>query len=354
MTALDRAFIKAYSQKWRRSDSTDVPQQRAPNVTPAPVSERAQTAEDCASTSSGISLGLSARSTEHDTAGWEPKAIYQFDYSDLAEVSRQHRWPGDEDCEAKPLNTYIAEGLGAALRPRLEVDAFQWPDVCCQLQARLGSEIERLAVKALDGAASGQKLLVITGLRRREGRTTVGLLLAQALARLSENIALLDADFANPEIATQLGVAVDAGWEHVLSGELELADIMIKSLTDRLVLVPLATGAKDAASGASRLKTSAVTRTLRDQCDLVVLDAGPLGVHGELGAPLGSLDSIGADAAYLIYGRRLTSLEEILPISHQVTEAGIIVGGIIENFGGGARRGHVSKHAATPEVERED
>ena len=351
MTALDRAFIKAYSHKWRPSGDSAL-HERAPVLSaatrPAPPSQRAfdELAEMLPSSTTLKPEGFiiqdraDAPTSSLQAAALSGRSIYRLDMpqefgvsADLAAAAPESRGAGIRG--AVPLASLsIAAEIAETFRATLEVDAFQWPETCGQLYSRIAAELKPLASAMLERAATGQKLVVLTGVRRQEGRTTVALLLARALVEQSKCVALVDADFLMPSLAGQLGVAVEAGWESVLRGDTSLPEVMIKSVAEQLTLVPLSISATAAANQASRLRTSVTMGMLRDNFDLVLLDAGPLGPHGELGAPLGSLDSIGADCVYWIYDRRLTSLEQVTENVRQIAAAGIAVGGILENFGG--------------------
>ncbi len=71
----------------------------------------------------------------------------------------------------------------------------------------------RLVEQLRGEVASGTRTLAITGMHRREGRTTLALCLARQLAAANIKLALVDADFANPRLASQLSIGVHRGWE---------------------------------------------------------------------------------------------------------------------------------------------
>lgn len=349
MTALDRAFIKAYSHKWRAADAPTQPgdEPALSSVShPRPIEKPQREIPE---------PQVFAHAADQRPIDVSRKAIYQFDgpqyvgAANLVSAAPMSEYVAKPPSQPAPI---LADEQTAELRARFEVDALAWPDVCQQLEGRISVELDRLAQGILHHARSGQKLVVITGIHRSEGRTTMALLLAKALAAVCSNVALMDADFVNPTLGSQLGLAIEVGWEHVLGGETELPDVLIRSIADRLTVIPLSAAATRMASKASRLRTSVVTRMVREHFDLVVLDAGPLGAHGELGAPLGSLDSIAADAVYWIYDRRRTSLEDVVQSTHQIADAGLTVGGIIENFGGTARREQLVARAVCSHLSR--
>jgi Mrp family chromosome partitioning ATPase len=162
-------------------------------------------------------------------------------------------------------------------RPALEVDAVRWPPVCETLLARHGEKFDTLATELRAEAESGRKVTAISGSRRGEGRTTLALCLTRRLAAGNERIALVDADFANPALAAQLGLSIDRGWEKSLHGEEALWEVMIESVADRFSLAPLAIDRKITESTPAAFRIASIFGELADHYDIVLVDAGPLG-----------------------------------------------------------------------------
>src|SRR5262249_22440062 len=119
------------------------------------------------------------------------------------------------------------------------------------------------------------KVVAVTGLGRCEGRTTLTLCLARSLAA-KKKLAIIDADFANPCLAHQLGIGPESGWETVLLVTEQLSEISIQSVADDIALVPLAVavGANELARLSYRIAISLAE--LADHYDLVLVDPGPL------------------------------------------------------------------------------
>ena len=85
-------------------------------------------------------------------------------------------------------------------------------------------------------AKQGCKTWAVTGLRRGEGRSTLGLCLARLASQTGARIALVDADFENPQLAELLGVGTQCDWHSVLAEGLPLAEAAIVCLADELTL----------------------------------------------------------------------------------------------------------------------
>src|SRR5207244_1593534 len=126
-------------------------------------------------------------------------------------------------------------------KPALEIDGVRWPATCEALLSQHASIFDSLVAELQRESQIGQKVTAISGTRHREGRTTLALCLARRLAQRDVKVALVDADFAKPQLATQLSIALQHGWEAVLAGEHCLWDVTIESVADRLTLEPLGT-----------------------------------------------------------------------------------------------------------------
>jgi len=72
------------------------------------------------------------------------------------------------------------------------------------------------------------KLIAVSGSRGRIGKTNVSLNTAIALGQLGKRVLVLDADLGLANVDVMLGLRVKLNLSHVLSGECELDDIIIK------------------------------------------------------------------------------------------------------------------------------
>jgi Mrp family chromosome partitioning ATPase len=160
-----------------------------------------------------------------------------------------------------------------AFRPRLEVDQFAWPRVVDDLAEKATFAA---AVDELVAAAVGEKVIAIVGERRHAGATTTALVAARELARRGLGVALVDANFLRPALAARLGLAVEKGWDDVLAGRAELADVLVHSLSDQLTLLPIAGASVFETPPVDDVQPAATIATLRHYFDIVLLDAGAL------------------------------------------------------------------------------
>jgi Mrp family chromosome partitioning ATPase len=104
-------------------------------------------------------------------------------------------------------------------KPAWQVDAFTWPRVCRRLIARAAEELDRLADALLAANHQGQKVLAMGGCSRGEGATTLLLCAARRLAERGIKPVLVDADLARPRLAKRLGVQPQFGWDETTDAE---------------------------------------------------------------------------------------------------------------------------------------
>jgi Mrp family chromosome partitioning ATPase len=121
---------------------------------------------------------------------------------------------------------------------------------------------------------AGRSLLGVGAQSAGAGCTTLVACLARLLVEAGKTVAIVDANFARPGLATHLGLAAEIGWEDVLSGRVSLAEAVVHSLGDRVSLLPLAIGGPAAASRLETIHASVTAGVLRYHYDIVLFDLG--------------------------------------------------------------------------------
>ena len=226
-------------------------------------------------------------------------------------------------------------------RAAFEVDQFVWPDLCDSLLEKRAGEFDQLVGQLVTESALGRKVVVITGSRRGDGRTTLALLLARRLAATAVKVVVVDADFEVPQLATRLGMAVQSGWENVLTDGLPVWEGLVESMGDRVALLPLAPRpassiGKPTAAEFVAQHTDAIRQhleTLRKHFDVVLVDAGAIKAVRPDAKPRGPLALAGGlDAAIVVSDARTTAPGRIAELHRRLQEAGIVPLGIAENF----------------------
>jgi Mrp family chromosome partitioning ATPase len=180
--------------------------------------------------------------------------------------------------ERRPLSSFAPPRptVEARFRPEFEVDAFRWPTISNALIAH-GADAWNAALETLLAAdASGCSLIGVAGSARGVGATTIVGCLARLLVASDKTVAIVDGNFAAPNLAGSLGLAADLGWEDVLAGRAPLADAVIHSLNDRIALLPLLAGGAHAAEKLDAIHASVTAGVLRYHYDIVLFDLGAL------------------------------------------------------------------------------
>ncbi len=219
-------------------------------------------------------------------------------------------------------------------RPVWEVERFQWPQACEDLLSVHREYFEHAGQQLLAAARGGRKLLGIVSAHRGEGRTTLALCLARWAASAGVRVALVDSDFANPQLAVQLGLQLPCDWQHVVADKLSLAEAAIASVEDRLTLFPLKPKAAHEHVDDTDVDTSATLEKLAAAHDLVLLDMEPVAVADE-----GSSDGAAANqatprfsaAALVVRNASATAPEQLTAVVNFLNGRGIEVLGVVEN-----------------------
>ncbi len=234
--------------------------------------------------------------------------------------------------ESAPLEPAVPEPT-VPKRPYIplwEVDRFTWPALCDKLMHDPNGYFASASQKLLSVVRGGLKVLGITGSRRGEGRTTLALCLARAAAQAGIHVALVDADFARPQLATMLGLETAYGWQEAATGKIPLSEAAVKSLADRLTVLPLEVSTTSAPLSLADPRVTATLRATAATFELVIVDLGPLGATTEVLFPPG--ESCPLDAAVVVRDTRYASVNESRLAGDRLYDAGIEAVGIAENF----------------------
>ncbi len=203
-----------------------------------------------------------------------------------------------------------------------------WPATVMTLEREHGERFRKLADSLIQiRDTKGIKVLLFTSCHRAEGRTTLVLTLARALARRPGRTLVIDADLTGPMLARQLGLRPRVGLDDVIENGKALADAIIESPDDHLSVLPLrapVAGPRDFLSGAA---WSCAMARLRRDYDLILVDGSPL-FAGLSAAVLHS----SVDAAILVHHRTLTGERALLRAQEVLEAGGIPLLGLAETF----------------------
>ena len=221
------------------------------------------------------------------------------------------------------------------LVPMWEVDRFQWPGLCDRLLKDEQSYFAQAGNKLVAAAKDGLKALGVTGSRRGEGRTTLALCLARCAAQAGLEVALIDADFTRPQLASVMGLEVAYGWQDAAQGKIPLAEAAVKSLTDKITVLPLEASSVAWPLALSDKRVSATFRAVAQSHDLVIVDMGPLASSGE--SIFAADEAAPLDAVIVLCDMRYATPAETQAVGQRLHESGIEAVGVAENFVRGER-----------------
>jgi Mrp family chromosome partitioning ATPase len=178
--------------------------------------------------------------------------------------------------QRRPLSTFAqpSQTVESRFKPALEVDSFRWSTVSQQLIHRCRQQLQPAVATILTADEAGRSLLGVGAQSAGAGCTTLVACLARLLVEAGKTVAIVDANFAKPGLASHLGLAAEFGWEDVLSGRVSLAEAVVHSLGDRVSLLPLAIGGPAAASRLETIHASVTAGVLRYHYDIVLFDLG--------------------------------------------------------------------------------
>lgn len=204
----------------------------------------------------------------------------------------------------------------------------RWPEVVMVLEREWGDRFETLADRLLEAKRTKNvKVLLFTSRHRAEGRTTLVLTLARALARRSVKTLLVDADLSGPMLAGALGVRPEVGLDDVVEEGRALADALIEAPADRLWLLPMRSAVSRPREFLSNPAWSIAMARLRLDFDLVLLDGGPM-FAGLTAATLHR----SVDAAVLVHNREVTGQRAIERAREVLEAGGVPLLGLAETF----------------------
>jgi Mrp family chromosome partitioning ATPase len=214
--------------------------------------------------------------------------------------------------------------------PLWEVDRFHWPRTCEKLFADEHGYLSRAGEKLLAAMQDGLKVLAITGSRRGEGRTTLALCLARAAAQAGIQVAVMDADFARPQLASKVALEITYGWQDAALGQIPLSEAAVKSLADNITLLPLEPSTAARSLSLADPRVTATIRAAAATFELLILDLGPLTSSDRVAFPPD--EKCPFDAAIVVRDLRFATASESERLGHTLHDAGVEAVGIAENF----------------------
>lgn len=203
-----------------------------------------------------------------------------------------------------------------------------WPETVRALERAHGERFEAMADHLIAVRGRQQiKVLLFTSCHRAEGRTTLVLTLARALARRPGRTLIVDADLTGPMLARQFDLRPEAGLDDVIESGLPVADALIDAPDDHLAILPLRAPVARPREFLADPAWSCLMARLRREFDLVLLDGSPL-FTGLSAAVLHR----SVDAAVLVHNRTLTGERALLRAREILDAGGVPLLGLAETF----------------------
>ncbi len=123
---------------------------------------------------------------------------------------------------------------------------------------------------------SPPRVVMVSSAQASEGKSTLTVGLAMALAEVGNRVVIVDADLRRPRVAQILGLVEDVGLTNVLAGGADLEDVIQASPTSSVAVL----GAGPTPPNPGRLLVSenmrALIEKLRAEFDVVLVDAPPV------------------------------------------------------------------------------
>lgn len=361
MSALDRAFIKAHTKESSPRAATpdapptampDEPALRSDLAPPAPASGSTDPPEYRFDGAHSVRRGPYLAAGPLLPPAPRDVAVERLDPARLElpptcaphvpapAASREAAEPrGPTAPPDRPLAAANSPPLLAAAEPDLEVeqpfapdwevDRLVWPAVCERLLETEERYFRSVGQRLKDATQDSHHVVMITGARRGEGRTTLALCLARCAARAGVSVALVDADLDNPQLGSQLGMETPGTWLAVVAGKSPLSEAGVASLEDGLTLFPLTQAeAREAPPDAPALR--AVLRAIAVQFPLVIVDTGPIANDDH--HPFADGHDCPIDTAIVVRDLRNTTEKKTLATARLLQRRGVPAVGIAENF----------------------
>jgi Mrp family chromosome partitioning ATPase len=207
-------------------------------------------------------------------------------------------------------------------------EGLEWPPLVLLLEEKWGVRFEQMADRLVETRdRQNLKVLLFTSCHRAEGRTTLVLSLARALARRAGRTLLVDADLTGPMIARSLGLHPQIGLDDVVEEGHALADAVLSAPDDHLWILPLRAPVSRHREFLASPGWSCMMARLRREYDLVLLDGSPM-FTGLSAAVLHRA----VDAAVLVHNRSMTGERSLLRAREVLDGAGVPLLGLAETF----------------------
>jgi capsular exopolysaccharide synthesis family protein len=185
----------------------------------------------------------------------------------------------------------------------------------------------RTSVLSAVGAAGAQTIM-ITSAVPNEGKTTLTVNLAIAIAGTGKRVILVSADMRLPRAAELLSMDEEPGLANVLADGTSLSDALHLSGVQNFQVLPSGRMLADPSEWLGSEAMSQLLQDLSKRADIVLVDATPV---------LGMADALTlapkVDGVILICGAGVSSAKEVRDASRKLTQlGGVLIGSVLNGF----------------------
>ncbi len=329
MSEIDQAFIRAYTDE----DGYSAPVETLGPPTAQPTTSHVQLYSSSQNTQSFAAQAPTAEPMPAPHFQGSASAVAQADTVAVQRAMEEQAAVAPPS-QRRPLSSFAtpASAPSTVFEPVFEVDTFRWPAVTDELLDGHGELFTPVVQQLLAASEEGQSLVGIAGARPGVGCSTVHMCLARLLASAGKSVAIVDSNFAAAHLAKNLGLEFESGWEDVLTGKIPLAECVVRSNQDRMVLLPLGSSRETRVELLSSIQTSVIAGVLRYHYDLVLYDLGAAGDTSQLAFAQQIVEQCRLDASIIVADTDSDHLEADRHINALLNVLGTSCLGVIGNF----------------------
>lgn len=171
------------------------------------------------------------------------------------------------------------------------------------------------------------RTIVVTSSVPNEGKSSVSVALAEALAQSGKNALIVECDMRRRSLANMLGAHAKSGIYSVLAGQVAIEDAVVKTSTRGLYFLDSEPHIPNPVDILASKRFRALVEQMSRTFSYVVIDTPPISAFVD-----GAVASAVADATLLVVRRNFTRRDEIVASYDQLQKAGANVIGTVLNF----------------------
>ena len=122
----------------------------------------------------------------------------------------------------------------------------------------------------------GGRVVLVAPAALGESQTDLAVSLVRAAAQTGRRVVLIDGNFRNPRVAHAIGVANQRGLVAALTGRLRLSQCFFRDTRSPAFMLACSQGLQNPSQLLASPAMAQLVRHLRNACDLVVIDSGPV------------------------------------------------------------------------------